>query len=270
MDSHELELKTGQRFDFGANWQMFLAELSDPDIAMASAALLDSLEVSSLTGITFLDVGSGSGLSSLAAFRAGARVVSFDFDPRSVLCTEELRARSGATVTEWRVLRGSILDSQFVASLGEFDVVYSWGVLHHTGAMWQALDQAISRVAVSGQLFIALYNDQGWASRYWQLVKKTYNRSSSHSFAMIAVHAPYFLAMRMGGNILNLINGRVRGRRGMKFWRDVIDWLGGYPFEVADLHDVVRYVEAKGFRLQNMNAVGWRNGCNEWVFRRTK
>ncbi len=47
-----------------------------------------------LAGNSFLDVGSGSGLFSLAAMRLGAdRVHSFDYDPQSVGCTKELKRR---------------------------------------------------------------------------------------------------------------------------------------------------------------------------------
>jgi len=268
MDAHELEVRSGSRFDFGANWQRFLREIDETDVGLASEALLQSLEVDTLVGKSFLDVGSGSGLSSLAAYRAGACVVSFDFDPRSVECTEELRRRSMAGEAEWTVLRGSALDVEFLASLGEFDVVYSWGVLHHTGNMWAGLDHVTRRVAGGGQLLIALYNDQGWLSRYWLLVKKIYNRSGAHSWVILAIHAPYFIAARVAGNVRNALIGRARISRGMKFWRDMVDWLGGIPFEVADRSQVVSYVEARKFQLQNMKSAGRQHGCNEWVFRR--
>jgi len=268
MDTHEIEVNTGKRFAFGLNWQKYLVDLSEMEIANASASLLANLGVESLRGKTFLDVGSGSGLSSLAAHRAGARVVSFDFDPRSVACTTELRARSGATDSEWRVLRGSILDPPFLVSLGQFDVVYSWGVLHHTGAMWPALDHTLALVGARGQLYIALYNDQGVVSCYWTMVKKIYNRSRIGAFTMLTMHAPYFAAARVFGNLVRAVRGTPRDERGMKFWRDVVDWVGGYPFEVAGLQEVATYLEGNKFALERVRSVGRRSGCNEWVARR--
>lgn len=268
MQVFEIELRTGRRFDFGGNWQKFISEIGESEIAQASSSLLGSLNVNSLAGKSFLDVGSGSGLSSLAARQSGARVVSFDFDPRSVACTEAMRGRSGASDAEWRVVSGSILDSEFVASLGKFDVVYSWGVLHHTGAMWRALDLTMTCVAPGGQLLIALYNDQGVISRYWKCVKRTYNKSRFHAGMIFTLHAPYFMGARLVGNVARLARRRPRRTRGMRFWRDLVDWLGGYPFEVASLHEVEQYVESKGFIVRNIKSVGRRNGCNEWVCHR--
>ena len=131
----------------------------------------------SLEGLSFLDIGSGSGLFSLAARRLGARVHSFDYDPESVACTEELRQRYFPEDDDWVVERASVLDRDYVHSLGTFDIVYSWGVLHQTGEMWQALEIVSTRVKEAGQLFISIYNDQGGASQRWRMIKRLYNRS---------------------------------------------------------------------------------------------
>jgi 2-polyprenyl-6-hydroxyphenyl methylase/3-demethylubiquinone-9 3-methyltransferase len=268
MDTHEFEIRSGQRFDFGANWKRFLAGAGEAEVAAAAASLLGTLGRPDLKELTFLDVGSGSGLSSLAAWRAGARVVSFDFDPNSVACTLELRNRSKASDASWQVLRGSVLDRNFLASLGTFDIVYSWGVLHHTGAMWDAVDNATQLVRAGGQLFIALYNDQGAVSHYWLKVKRLYNRSTVWAKLLLAIHLPYFFAARVAGNLGRMLRGEARDERGMHFMPDVVDWLGGYPFEVATIEAVVSHIEPRGFRLVRAKSVGRRSGCNELVFRR--
>lgn len=175
---HSLEVAKGERFKFGANWQEFLAVLNDERIALAEQSLRNMLKVD-LKGKRFLDVGSGSGLFSLAARRLGATVHSFDYDPQSVACTEELRRRYFPNDEKWTVEQGSVLDQDYLKTLGQGDVVYSWGVLHHTGAMWQALENVIPLVRVGGTLFIAIYNYQRISSSVWLRVKRAYNHLPS-------------------------------------------------------------------------------------------
>src|SRR5437868_7530339 len=129
-------------YEFGKNWTRFLKEVDDSRIKEAETSLRRMLETESLAGKSFLDIGSGSGLFSLAARRLGARVHSFDYDPQSVACALELRRRYFDGDADWTIEEGSALDADYVRSLGAFDVVYSWGVLHHTGAMWEALANA--------------------------------------------------------------------------------------------------------------------------------
>src|SRR5687767_4969194 len=147
------------RFEFGKNWTRFLELLDDSRIAQAEASLRQMLDVPTLAGRSFLDIGSGSGLFSLAARRLGARVYSFDYDVHSVNCTAELKRRFFPDDDQWTVAQGSALDTDYLSRLGTFDVVYSWGVLHHTGDMWQALANADALVKPGGHLAIALYND---------------------------------------------------------------------------------------------------------------
>ena len=176
MSSHAIEIAEGGRFEFGKNWARFLALLDDERIARAEQSLKTMLEVESLEGKSFLDIGSGSGLFSLAARRLGARVHSFDYDPNSAACTQELRRRYFPGDERWKVEEGSALDAGYVRSLGQFDVVYSWGVLHHTGRMWDALDNARLPVAPGGRLFVAIYNDQGSRSRRTCTISATARR----------------------------------------------------------------------------------------------
>src|SRR5580765_3445201 len=126
------------RFRFGQNWTNFLSIVDERRIAEATARMSEVL--GDIRGKTFLDVGSGSGIHSLAAIRLGAsRVYSFDYDSQSVACTSELKRRF-APMANWQVQPGSALDEQYLRSLGPFDIVYAWGVLHHTGAMWESFD----------------------------------------------------------------------------------------------------------------------------------
>ncbi|RMH79171.1 MAG: class I SAM-dependent methyltransferase [Calditrichaeota bacterium] len=169
------EINQGERFSFGKNWSRFLATLDNERIEKAEESLREMLGVEDLAGRTFIDVGSGSGLFSLAARRLGAQVHSFDYDPDSVGCTAELKRRYFPDDDAWTVEQGSVLDREYLQGLGQFDVVYSWGVLHHTGDMWSALENVKGLVKPGGELFIAIYNDQGYKSMRWTWIKKNYN-----------------------------------------------------------------------------------------------
>lgn len=263
MDQHAVEVREGRRFAFGLNWRQFLRAVDDQKIGLAQRSLSEN--VGDLNRKAFLDVGSGSGLFSLAARRLGARVCSFDYDPYSVGCAQELRDRFFSEDQDWTIERGSVLDAGFVEKLGTYDVVYAWGVLHHTGAMWTALANLPPLVRPGGRLFIAIYNDQRLVSRYWAFIKKQYCRSFFFRACIILAHLPYpFLvraAIRLGAK-------RFRLERGMTLWRDYIDWLGGYPFEVATPEAVFSFFKQRGFVLERLKTCGGRSGCNEFVFAR--
>jgi len=262
--THGNEIAKGERFAFGENWSRFLALLDDERIRQAVDSLKSMLEVEDLKGKSFVDVGSGSGLFSLAARRLGARVLSFDYDPRSVACTQELKRRYFDKDEQWQVLSGSVLDAGFLKGLGTFDVVYSWGVLHHTGDQWRAMANVDVLAAPRGKLFIALYNHQPFASRYWSFVKRTYNKVPLSRPFFIVLHALYPMLPSVA---IRFLRGR-RHARGMSAWYDLIDWLGGYPFEVSRPEQVLDFYRKRGYALSRLTTAGGRSGCNEFVFER--
>jgi 2-polyprenyl-6-hydroxyphenyl methylase/3-demethylubiquinone-9 3-methyltransferase len=226
-----------------------------------------------LDGKTFLDIGSGSGLFSLAARRLGARVHSFDFDSQSVACTAELRRRYFSDEKDWVIEQGSALDASYLKTLGTFDIVYSWGVLHHTGAMWLGIKNVLSLVADGGWLFIAIYNDQGFKSHIWWLVKWFYNLLPQQ------LNTIYAYVFGLTFHLLNLMKYTLRfkpmnairpvleykRKRGMSVMHDLIDWMGGFPYEFARYEVLEQYMRVYDFALIRGNETT-SLGCHEMVF----
>jgi 2-polyprenyl-6-hydroxyphenyl methylase/3-demethylubiquinone-9 3-methyltransferase len=271
---HAEEVARGERFEFGKNWSRFLEGIRDDHVVTAESSLKRMLEVDSLAGMSFLDIGSGSGLFSLAARRLGASVHSFDYDPQSVACTAELRRRYFPGDAQWVVEEGSALDADYLAGLGEFDIVYSWGVLHHTGRMWQALENARLSVAPGGRLFIAIYNDNGSKSRRWARIKRAYNnlpRLLRAPFALLAMtpnETKAFLRATLDGRPGEYLRSWIEpdNFRGMNRWRDIVDWVGGYPYEFATPEQIFDFYRERNFTLIKLKCGSVGLGCNEFVF----
>ena len=273
--SHTSEVDRGERFEFGKNWSRFLGTLDDARIEEAENSLKQMLQIQDLRGKTFLDVGSGSGIFSLAARRLGAHVYSFDYDPNSVACTRELKRRYFTDDEHWTIEEGSVLNADYVRSLGSFDIVYSWGVLHHTGSMWQALDNVCQAVSAGGRLFIAIYNDVGWRSVAWRGIKSGYNKTPRflQTSFVLAVLIPgqtkaflESIVKLKPGEFISSWTRQYEKNRGMSRWHDAVDWIGGYPYEVASIAKLVDFYKARGFKLLKAKEPDYKLGCNELVF----
>lgn len=261
------------RFGFGKNWAQFIeGHLNEERIAEAQQHLLRFLGRKDLDGQTFLDIGCGSGLHSLAALRAGAkRIVSFDYDPDSVATTRHLRSFADDP-PHWQIMQGSVLDEAFMRDFDAADIVYSWGVLHHTGDMWRAIDNASIPLSKTGVFYIALYSSDVYLDpppEFWLDVKRRYNEAGPIMKRWMewqyAWRESIYPDLKNGRNPVKLIVGYAASR-GMSFWTDVRDWLGGYPMEFAGNEETKRFCRDQlGLELINISA---GEGNTEFLFRR--
>jgi 2-polyprenyl-3-methyl-5-hydroxy-6-metoxy-1,4-benzoquinol methylase len=269
---HEEQLMSGERFEFGANWASFLDSVDDDRINKAVQSLDTMLQGKNYSGLTFLDAGSGSGLFSLAARKLGFKVHSFDFDKKSVTCTRKLREMYYMNDPDWIIEEGSVLNANFLKPLGSFDVVYSWGVLHHTGHMWDALSNVDGLVKEDGKLFVAIYNDQRLESKVWLKVKQAYNANIAGKilvttfFVCLYSIGYFFLDIFLLRNPFKRYK-QYRQVRGMAMYTDWIDWIGGLPFEVASVEAIFNFYKKRNYTLVNLITTN-RHGCNQFVFKK--
>lgn len=263
----------GISFSFGENWKKYLNSLTIEKIQIAKQSLKDFL--GNITGKTCIDIGSGSGIFSYSMYALGAKeVTSIDNDPFSVQCTNYLKSKVKSP-ERWNIYQGSILDKIFISQISRYDIVYSWGVLHHTGNMWEAIKNAASLVNDNGILYLAIYNKTK-SSRFWLKVKKIYNLSPK--IGKIFMNFLLFAEMYFILPLLSLKNPLIRlknykKKRAMDPMTDVKDWLGGYPFEVATFREIITFLNRinQNFKLIKYNKVNPNiNANNELVFKNVK
>jgi SAM-dependent methyltransferase len=263
-----------EAFEFGRNWQRYNDKYLDPDRVEIAARSLNDLIGEDLAGKVFIDIGAGSGLFSLCAYRAGAaRVISLDVDPESVEACRMLR-RSIGNPNSWEICEGSILDPRFILTLPSGDVVYSWGVLHHTGDMYRALRNAAKLVVPGGVLCIGIYNRVSGRvldSKRWRSIKRRYNQAPRPiQRTMEAAYLSVWTARQLYRRRNPFTAAaQYKRSRGMALMTDVIDWLGGYPYEYATPDEIVSFCRAEcGLEEVKVIRTAERStGNNQFVFR---
>ncbi|MGH8195775.1 MAG: class I SAM-dependent methyltransferase [Woeseiaceae bacterium] len=251
-------------FSFGKNWIDYLDTVSDSEVESAEKDIRQWLGSSYVSGKRVVDIGSGSGIHSLAFHRLGAQALhSFDYDEFSVRATKTMWSKTKEPAN-WVVEQGSILDGDYIKSLGQFDIVYSWGVLHHTGSMWAAVTNAFSLVAPGGRLWISLYKK---GPRYESdlALKQKYNRASELGKRLLEYRRIGKFMLARARHFQNPFAWNKKVSRGMNIYHDVIDWLGGLPYETATEDEVVTHARKYDFVLERIKAQN-EGGCSVYVF----
>lgn len=271
-------LSVDTHFAFGKNWRDYADTITEEEIAQAVIGLQRLSGRQRLDGLSFLDIGCGSGLHALAAVRMGAaRVVGVDIDQESVAASRHTLARFAPEAgTRFDVV--SVFDMT-PSTHGGFDLVYSWGVLHHTGDMYRALELAGALVRPGGVLMVALYKKTPFCGM-WRLIKRWYSRASPQAqrrARSVRVFMQRFFMERVGGGNLDNYIREYSGKRGMNYYHDLHDWMGGYPYESISPSEVRAFFCKRGFRIERdfvakparylPGLLG--SGCDEYVLSRT-
>lgn len=259
------------QFDFGENWKEFSKNaLTSERVSASLDAFKDLTRELSLKDQTFLDIGFGQGLSLLNATTLGAKTFGCDINPKCAeVLLENRKFYPDLKEKEIPVVVGSILVDETVQKIKAqkkegFQVVHSWGVLHHTGEMYKAIDNSMSLVAPKGHFIIAIYNKH-WSSLSWLFIKWFYCKSPAwiKKFMIYLFYPIIYLAKF-------IVTGQnpKKQERGMNFFYDIIDWVGGYPYEYASTKEIISYFEKKGYECIKTIPAKVPTGCNEFIFRK--
>lgn len=261
-----------KRFEFGRNWRQFIERhYSQEAVDASQSRILAFLKRGDLRGLRVIDIGCGSGIHSMAMFQAGAASVhSFDYDPTSIEATTMVRQKAGDP-PQWTVEQGSVLDEAYMRRLPTYDLVYSWGVLHHTGDVWKAIELAAERVRPGGQFYIALYSadvHKDPTPEFWLDVKRTYVNSGWLWRRYMELWYIWRFMVRRNLRRSPKALKRVRDHRkdrGMHLMTDVRDWLGGWPMEFVWDAEAVQFCAERGLELTEIST-GKAN--TEFLFQR--
>jgi SAM-dependent methyltransferase len=252
------DLKLDNHFNFGDNWRRLVKVISEDKLKYAIQDIQSFMAPESISGKSFLDIGCGSGLHAVAAWRLGAReVTTVDLDPKSLKHVQQLKKVFNIPDSfPWTHYVGNIASLEGLDNVSLSDVVYSWGVLHHTGDMWSSINNASSFVKTNGYFYIMIYRD-AYLAPFWKYLKKAY--TFGPSFLRLILRgffvSLFFMLLLAKHRSISKVKQRIRDydrNRGMSWYIDIVDWIGGYPFEWASASQVCDYLASSGFKLQKI------------------
>lgn len=252
-------------FSFGENWKKFLNTVGEKEISKAREDIKQWVGEENILNKKIIDIGSGSGIHSLAFYLMGAKeLISFDYDIYSVEATRELWKKAGSP-SNWNLFQGSILDKNCITNLGKFDIVYSWGVLHHTGEMWNAIENSIQMIAKNGLLLIAIYIKGPQYEKHLK-TKRKYNKASELWKKVMVYRYVLSVIMHRLRTGKNPFNWNEKKERGMNVYNDIIDWMGGLPYEVASKEEIIGFCKEKNLEIKKVIEAKFEGGCSIYLF----
>jgi SAM-dependent methyltransferase len=253
-------------FSFGKNWTDYNKHVTDEEIIKAQEDLVFWIGKENISGKRILDLGCGSGIHSLCLYNLGAgELISFDYDPYSVAATTQYWEKKGKP-SNWKILQGSVLDNEFLRQLGNFDLVYSWGVLHHTGSMWHAINNALAMVRDNGLFYLTIYKDDNY--EHSLKVKERFNASSALGKRWMINKEIMKMMVIRALSFRNPFTWNRKLERGMNIYHDLVDWLGGLPYEAASEDEMLQWGIANKLQLKRIWCKNGKGSCNYYLFQR--
>lgn len=250
-------------FSFGDNWKNFLQTVNEKEIIKAKSNIQQMLGPDTVVGKNIIDIGCGSGIHSLSYLLLGANsVFSFDYDKNSVEATQQVWTETDKP-SNWKIEHGSILDDRYISKFEKFDIVYSWGVLHHSGNMWKAIENAFKLVKPGGYIWLSLYCRTNTYKKDLKL-KQKYNKANRLGKSLMESKVILHLMISLLIRFQNPFKWNKKKERGMNTYHDIVDWLGGLPYEVASADEILQYGLKKGFKLIKITT---GEACQDYVFK---
>jgi len=263
------------RFKFGENWSNYSSSVNLEKIELAKKDIIRL--VGDVSNKSVIDIGCGSGIHTVAFIQLGVKsIVSFDYDLKSVETTKKLVKKFCYKKSKYKVFQADILNIDSLSGLNKrkFDIVYSWGVLHHTGSMFEAIISTTKFLKDNGILVLGLYVKTKLCN-FWYYEKKIFNK---YKFLQPLIKLPFLffliigLSLKKRSSPYKIIHD-YKKQRGMSIIFDVNDWLGGFPYESIDDNSLLNFLKLKGFKIVRKFNTNSRIGffgaaCGEWVLKK--